>query len=168
MSSSRDTHKSGRLLKVNPVLADGILRVGGRLCHAPLAFSRKHPIILPSDHRVTRLIIEDQHRKNGHRGMANTSTQLRQTYWIMKGTATVRKVLGKRVFCRRRNAKMSSQVMSDLPAKTLTPHKPPFFLLVLISLVHLRSGKPEATSKDTAAFSLASHLGLFIWRLRTP
>jgi len=75
MTSPRDTHKAhkgGRLLKLNPVLVDGILRVGGHLCHAPLAFSRKHPIILPSDHQVTRLIIEDQHQKGGHCGMANT------------------------------------------------------------------------------------------------
>jgi len=127
LSSCRDTHKSGRLLKLNPVLVDGILRVGGRLCHAPLAFSRKHQIILPSDHHVTRLIIEDQHRRTGLCGMANTWTKLRQTYWIVKGAATVRKVLGKCVFCRRRKAKLSSQVMSDLSAERLTPNKPPFY-----------------------------------------
>ena len=97
------------------------------VCHAPVAFSRKKPIILPSDHHVNRLIIEDQHRKGGHCGMANTWIQLRQTYWIVKGAATVRKVLGKCVFCRRRNAKLSSQVMSDLPAERLTPNKPPFY-----------------------------------------
>ena len=112
---------------LNPVLVDGILRVGGLLCHVPLAFSRKHPLILPSDHHVTRLIIQDQHRKGGHCGMANTWTQLRQTYWIVNGAATVRKVLGKCVFCRRRNAKLSSQVMSDLPAERLSPNMPPFY-----------------------------------------
>jgi len=126
MTSSRDTHKGGRLLKLNPVLVDGTLHVGGHLCHAPLAFSRKHPIILPSDHHVTRLIIEDQHRKSGYCGMANTWTQLRQSYWIVK----VPRLSGKylvNAFCRRRNAQLSSQVMSDLPAERLTPNKPPFY-----------------------------------------
>ena len=127
MSSSRATHKSWRLLKLNPVLVDGILRVGGRLSQSPLAFSRKHPIILPCDRHVTHLIIEDQRQRTGHCGMANTWTQLRQTYWIVKGAATVRKVLGKCVFCRRRNAKLSLQVMSDLPAERLTRNKPPFY-----------------------------------------
>ena len=143
MTISRDTHKGGTLVKLNPVLVDGTLRVGGHLCHAPLAFSRKHPIILPSDHHVTRLIIEDQHRKSGYCGMrqtlaacgkhlrhaANTWTHLRHAANVLdcEGAATVRKILGKCVFCRLRNAQLSSQVMSDLPAERLTPNKPPCY-----------------------------------------
>ena len=35
--------------KLSPVISDGILRVGGSLKNAPVAYDVKHPIILPSD-----------------------------------------------------------------------------------------------------------------------
>ena len=119
--------KVGRLRKLNPMLKDGILRVGGRLDNAPLEFSVRHPIILPSDHHVTRLVIEDYHYRVGHSGMAHTWTSIRQNYWIVKGAATVRKVLGKCILCRRRNARAGQQMMSDLPKERVTPCNPPFY-----------------------------------------
>jgi len=64
-----------------------------------MTFSQKHTIILPSDHHVTRLIIEDHHRKVGHCGMVGTWTSLRQSFWIVRGAVTVRKVLGKCILC---------------------------------------------------------------------
>ncbi|XP_033102417.1 uncharacterized protein LOC117105401 [Anneissia japonica] len=38
--------------KLNPVVIDGILRVGGRICNAPIDSDLKHPIILPSNHHL--------------------------------------------------------------------------------------------------------------------
>jgi len=91
-----------------------------------MTFSQRHPIILPSDHHVTQLIIEDHQRKVGHCGMASTWTSLRQSFWIVRGAVTVRKVLGKCILCRRRNSRPGSQIMSDLPVERLTPDKLPF------------------------------------------
>jgi len=82
---------------------------------------------MPNDHHVTRLLIEDYHQRMGHQGMSSTWTDLRQSYWILKGTATVRNVLGKCLFCRRRNARPGVQMMADLPKERLTPNKPPFY-----------------------------------------
>ena len=108
------------------MLDDGVVRVGGRLNMSSMTFSQRHPIILPSDHHVTQLIIEDHHRKVGHCGMASTWTSLRQSFWILRGAVTVRKVLGKCILCQRRNSRPGSQIMSDLPVERLTPDKPPF------------------------------------------
>jgi len=69
------------------------------------ALSQKHPIIFSSDHLVTQVIIEDHHRKVGHCGMASTWISLRQSLWIVEGTATGRrKILSECMFCQRRNS----------------------------------------------------------------
>ena len=40
------------LFKLNRVLVDGTIRVGGRLQNAPVSFDQKHPIILPHSHHT--------------------------------------------------------------------------------------------------------------------
>jgi len=125
-TTGREKRFPGSLRKLNPLLHDGVAQVGGRLNMSSMAFSQKHPIILPSDHHVTQLIIEDDHRKVGHCVMVSTWTSLRQSFWIVKGAATVRKVLGKCIIYQRWNSHPGSQIMSDLPVEPLTPDKPPF------------------------------------------
>ena len=39
----------------------GIIRCGGRLTNANVEFSVKHPIVLNTDHHITRLIVEQAH-----------------------------------------------------------------------------------------------------------
>ena len=114
------------ILKLSPILAENVLRVGGRLQNAPICFDLKHPIILPSHSRLTELIILEHHLKVGHSGIGHTWSSLRQSFWIIKGSATVRRVLGKCIFCRRRNASVGSQLMADLPSGRLQIDKPVF------------------------------------------
>ncbi|KAJ8035403.1 hypothetical protein HOLleu_22626 [Holothuria leucospilota] len=76
--------------KLNPILIDGVLRVGGRLENAPLADDVKHPIILPSMHHVTDLVIEHHHLLVGHSGAGSTWSSLREKYW---GGVSVRRVI---------------------------------------------------------------------------
>ena len=82
------------LQKINPIYVSGVLRVGGRLRNAPLDFDVKHPIIIPANSQVTRLLIERCHKDVGHSGSSHTWSVLRERYWILKGAATVRKILG--------------------------------------------------------------------------
>ena len=92
-------------------------------------YESRHPIILPSKHHVTRLIIEDNHRLLGHSGMSSTWTSLRQRFWVIKGALTVGGVLGKCIFCRKRNRSCGQQSMAELPQERLTPSKPSFYFL---------------------------------------
>ena len=47
-----------RILSFNPLLdGSGILRVGGRQDNAMLSFDTRHPIILPSNHPLVKLLI---------------------------------------------------------------------------------------------------------------
>ncbi|XP_073972878.1 uncharacterized protein [Rhodnius prolixus] len=56
---------------------DGVLRVGGRLRLANLPEVSKHPALLPSQHPLTALIIQDAHISNLHVGPAATHAFLR-------------------------------------------------------------------------------------------
>ncbi|XP_038076006.1 uncharacterized protein LOC119744087 [Patiria miniata] len=114
------------LHKLNPVLMDGILRVGGRLRNAPIDQDMKHPIILPSNHKVTELIIIHHHLLVGHSGVGMTWSSLREKFWVVRGGATVRRVIGNCFECKKRNAPLRQQFMGDLPAARVTPDNPPF------------------------------------------
>jgi len=93
-----------------------------------LSINSRHLTIMPNDHHVTRLLIEAYQQRMGHQGMSSTWTTLRQSCWILKDAATVRKVLGKCFFSRRRNARPGVQMMAGLPEERLIPNKPPFYL----------------------------------------
>ena len=121
-SSSR----SNTLDKLNPIKVEGVLRVGGRLGKSPLTDDVKHPVILPHDHHVTSLLISHYHQDIGHSGAGMTWTALREKFWIIRGGATVRKVLGHCLKCKKRSAQRGQQLMADLPTERVTPDKPPF------------------------------------------
>ena len=119
----------GPLQKLNPVCISWVLRVGGRLRRGPIEFETRHPVIIPSDSHVTQLLIEQHHRNIVLCGMSLTWTSLSQTFWVIKGAATVRKVLGQCLPGKRRNANPGQQLMADLPADRVTPFYSPRSLL---------------------------------------
>ena len=69
IEAGKELPDSSKLLCLSPYIdEDKILRVGGRLRYIPIPAEAKHPVILPRDHGVTRLLIEWLHSKNGHIG----------------------------------------------------------------------------------------------------
>ena len=79
--------------------------------------------------QVTRLLIEQCHKNLGHSGPSHTWSTLRGRYWILKGAATVRKILCKCIFCQCRNSTFGKQCMADLPSCRVTPGNPPVFFI---------------------------------------
>ena len=59
-----------------------ILRCKARIQNVPVNEETKIPILMPSSHKLTTLIIMDAHTHQMHGGVINTVTQLRQKYWI--------------------------------------------------------------------------------------
>ncbi|XP_077280514.1 uncharacterized protein LOC143907545 [Temnothorax americanus] len=65
----RSLPRSNFLVRLNPVLdAQGLLRVGGRLKHAVLAYDERHPVILPEASQFTRLTVDACYRRTLHGG----------------------------------------------------------------------------------------------------
>ena len=67
-----------------------LLCVDGRLENADQLVDTKHPIILPSRHPLTRLIVLSDHCKFGHAGPAYTLMKTRQCFWIIHGIGNVK------------------------------------------------------------------------------
>nr|XP_029734288.1 uncharacterized protein LOC115269607 [Aedes albopictus] len=57
---------------------EGVLRVGGHLNFALLPYQAKHPVLLPTKHPFTRLIVEHFHRKLLHGGGRQLLTAIRK------------------------------------------------------------------------------------------
>ncbi|XP_029678553.1 uncharacterized protein LOC115244768 [Formica exsecta] len=101
--------KSNPLIKLTPFLdPQGILRVGGRLKHALLAYDERHPLILPSSSHFRRL----------------TLGPYRQHYWIPRGRQLIKEVIQRCVTCVRWRAATQQQIMGDLPRLRVTPARP--------------------------------------------
>ncbi|XP_043222567.1 uncharacterized protein LOC122381883 [Amphibalanus amphitrite] len=118
--------RSSPLFRLNPQIQDGIICVGGRLGAAPVHARARHPFLLPGKGHVTDLVIRAFHALAGHSGREHVLAALRSRYWIIKANSAVRAVLSRCTSCRRRQAPVVSQVMSDLPPERVTPDEPPF------------------------------------------
>lgn len=118
--------KSSRLCRLDPVLDEGVLRVGGRLHKSAMPEETKHPCILPKDSQVSVLLLRHIHEHSGHSGRNHVLSVLSKKYWIVKGNSLARKVLSKCVVCRRVRSKAGEQKMADLPLERIIPDLPPF------------------------------------------
>ena len=95
---------------------NGILRCKGRLSNSDLGLEGTQPILLPRNHRLTTLIIEDCHRKAYHNGLRATLAELRSRYWVPRGRQTVKKVIRDCLVCKRVQGKsFGAQPVADLP-----------------------------------------------------
>ena len=73
-----------KLRQMSPFMdSDGVMRVGGRIDKAPVAYSVRHPVILPSRDDITCLIVTYYHMKVLHSGQERTLTEIRKGFWIM-------------------------------------------------------------------------------------
>ncbi|XP_033110915.1 uncharacterized protein LOC117111970, partial [Anneissia japonica] len=115
-----------RLAKLNPVLMADLLRVGGRINQARVSENMKHPVILPANTDITRLIIRHHHEAMGHGGWASTLNSIRECFWLMKGRTAVKCALRNCVVCKKYHAKPVKQMMANLPAERIADNKPPF------------------------------------------
>ena len=117
---------NGKLKELCPFLDEkGTMRVGGRLKRANIPYEWKHQIILPNKHHVTTLIVREYH-SYGHLGPEYVLSNIRKTYWIIKGRSTIKQVARRCTLCQRRKAKSMQPKMSDLPFSRLEAMKPPF------------------------------------------
>ena len=102
LKPGRQVKASSNIVKLKPVIMDdGVLRVGGRISRAPIAPDAMNPMILPKHHHVTTILICYVHERNGHSGVEQVLSLLREQFWV-------------------------TQEMAELPKIRLTPYEPPF------------------------------------------
>ena len=117
---------TSKLVKLKPVLDNGVMRVGGRILEAPIGPEAKFPMIVPPKHHVARLLITAYHQKLAHAGQNHILAQLREQFWIPKGRSAVRRVVRSCLLCKKQRAAKMEQMMAALPAFRTTAYEPCF------------------------------------------
>ena len=98
---------TSKLQPLDPKLEDGLIRMGGRLGKSTLSDVVKHPIILPTNSYLTKLLIDYLHVH--HQGRRQTLNHVRS-----RGKA-VERFLKSCVICRKLRRPAEQQKMTDLP-----------------------------------------------------
>lgn len=117
----KDKLFTARLQRLSPFIKDGLLRVGGRLSHAPIRYDAQHPLILPSSSPLVDLIIDYYHKIHCHPGSDTLHAILRQQFWILSARRVIRRRVFKCIRCFRCRAQPEAPFMGDLPADRVNP-----------------------------------------------
>ena len=118
VSANKKSQRSTRLYRLDPFVdTNGILRVGGRLRRAEFEQGEKHPIILPRNDHLSKLVARHYHDRVHHQGRSITRGAVRQAgYWIVGGHNVVSKEIHSCVTCKKLRGRPLEQQMADLPA----------------------------------------------------
>lgn len=116
LQTGRSIKSDSALIALDPYLdARGLICVGERLRHAKISQEAKHPIILPSKHYITGLILKDKHVNLHHCGPEQLLASIRQKYWILSDRREARKITRSGINCFRLQPKDTQVKMGDLP-----------------------------------------------------
>ncbi|CAB4039155.1 integrase core domain [Paramuricea clavata] len=148
--NKRQTIKEGkRLGNLSPFIdEEGLMRVGGRLQDSALPHTQKHPIILPKEHPISKMLAQKIHEQNQHAGIDWIHYHLRQKYWIIAGRQLARSVVHQCHACKKQNARRATQLMANLPKGRVTQELP--FSHVGVDYTAAIQLKPHLRSKSTA------------------
>ena len=125
-SLKESRHFKGWKTQLNLFLdPSGVWRCGGRLHNAQISYSAKFPILLPSNHHFTTLVIRKAHNRVFHNGVKETLTELRSNYWVLRGRAVVRQYIYHCHICRRFESQPYSAPSPPLPPFRVQ-EEPPF------------------------------------------
>ncbi|KAK3746502.1 hypothetical protein QZH41_001765 [Actinostola sp. cb2023] len=126
-SQQKAVKKLSPLYRLDPFLDEqGILRVGGRIRQASISDEVKHPVILPKEGHIPRLVIKNLHEATKHQGRGFTLNEVRSSgYWIVGCSGIVSRLIQNCTTCKKLRASVQEQKMADLPEDRLQP-APPF------------------------------------------
>ncbi|XP_077389538.1 uncharacterized protein LOC144026608 [Festucalex cinctus] len=126
MAARKPMPKQSSLQKLNPILQNGLISVGGRLKHSEIDNLEKSPVILPKGSYVSLLLTRHYHEQVKHQGRHLTEGAIRSAgLWILGGKRLVNSVIHNCVTCRKLRGKQEQQYMADLPPERLKAC-PPF------------------------------------------
>ena len=119
LRQGKDIKSSSTLCSLSPQLHEDMLCVGGHLSASSLPFSAKHPWILPPQHIISKLILQQYHDR-GHLGVEWVAAKLRAKYWIIKAKPALKAIRKHCVTCHKLYSAPAVQKMADLPSDRCT------------------------------------------------
>ena len=112
--------------KLCPRIKDDLIVVGGRTERwMEATWNKQEFLLLPSNHRISELIVLYEHKESGHLAVASTVARIRCKYWIIGITKLVKGVISNCIPRKKKFQRRASQMMSPLPVERLKP-TPPF------------------------------------------
>ncbi|XP_062713662.1 uncharacterized protein LOC134290520 [Aedes albopictus] len=120
--------KSSPLWKQSPYLDNaGVIRMNSRIREAPIIpFHAKFPIILPKDHCITQLVVDNYHRRCLHANNETVLNRIRQRFCIPALRTLIKRTSRKCQRCRISKAVPNPPLMAPLPAVRLASFIRPF------------------------------------------
>ena len=95
----------------------GTIRCKGRISETTLLQSTKNPILLPSKHHLSDLLIRETHQQTNHSGVRDTLAMTRERFWILRGREAVKRNTRRCLVCRRLEGRLyRPPCIPDLPS----------------------------------------------------
>ncbi|XP_073949686.1 uncharacterized protein [Choristoneura fumiferana] len=117
LKSGKSLPPKNKLLPFTPYIdSDNLLKVGGRLDNTYYSEEVKHPIMLCSKHRLTKLIFDYFHLQFLHAGPQLLLNSIKQLFWPLGGRNLARKTVKNCVTCCRFKGQTIQPIMGNLPA----------------------------------------------------
>lgn len=124
IAAGNQLKSKSNLTALNPFLHEGIIRVGGRIQASEYSFDMKHPILLQSSHRLTKLLFQQEHQRLLHAGPQALLAAIRTRFWPIGGRDLARRTVKSCTICRRFRAQSVKAIMGNLPSERLMPDFP--------------------------------------------
>ena len=83
--------ESSSLYTLSPMLRNGLIEVSSRIKQVMIPDAMKHPVLLPQEHRLSRMITEEAHN-DAHLGLRRVLSNLRKQFWIIGTQNLIKKV----------------------------------------------------------------------------
>ena len=115
---------SSSILRLRPILKDGLIRAEGRLRFSTLSDNEKLPIIVKASHWVVELYIKKAHQLVLHSGVNESLMLTRKNIWILHGRREVKKVVDRCTNCKKAVSKPLTQIEAPLPQARVTEAGP--------------------------------------------
>ncbi|CAD6997982.1 unnamed protein product [Ceratitis capitata] len=125
LAASKPVSTKSSIRTLNPFLdRNGIMRVGGRLAMASLAYNERYPIILPYDCQFSRLLVKFSHLISLHGGNQLMLRLVRSEYWVVRIKGLIKTVINNCKVCLIFRKRTREQLMAALPPERTTLSRP--------------------------------------------
>ncbi|XP_014292602.1 uncharacterized protein [Halyomorpha halys] len=110
--------------QLNPFVDEvGLVRVGGWIRISETPQDQNTPLLLPHDHHITRLVIDDIHLRHFHAGPTLTLSLLRSRFWVPRALKVIKSRTYRCTQCRKQRAQPKVPLMGDLPSSRFERHR---------------------------------------------
>ncbi|KAH8252056.1 hypothetical protein KR038_003792, partial [Drosophila bunnanda] len=126
LSQKRPLPAASPMLNLTPFLdLQGLMRACGRVTASEtLQYDERHPIILPYNCHLSRLLVHFTHRITLHGGNQLTIRLIRSKFWIPRVRNLVKSVIYSCKVCVIQKKKVQTQLMGELPKERISFSRP--------------------------------------------